>query len=567
MGTAMETLVQKRQENTGALNVALALKAHGIDRVYGVCGDHINALYAALYDVGIELIGMRTESGAVQMADGYARATGKPAVAMVTGGPGHTNAITGMAVAHSAASPVIVISGLTPPKYLHRGGQQVMEQARIAAPVTKEARELLHADYLWEDVAQAFRKATSGTPGPVSLSIPTDVLNQTVGQPARPHQLRSRQQIAPVGLLDQAGLDEVQTLLSSATHPVIILGSQTWGRDLPQNLVPALQKWGIPVFTIEQAQGLVPEDGKTGFGYADPFFNSTFRELPKADLVFLVGTQIDFHNCFGGEQLLSPHSKLVQLHPDPTRIDLCLPADVALCCDPAAVLTQMATTLRPDPGTAQWLAHLQTRHQAQRAGWHAMHDKLPATQEGVHPLSLCMELARHYTPRTGIVIDAGDYVHWARAFFAPQTAGHWMDGTLMGNLGGSLPLAMGMQQAFPDDPVWAFVGDGGFGFYPWELATAVELNLPIKIILGNDRAWGIEKRLQLADYGHDTGCDLPNARYDRFAEVVGARGFHLTRQADMQEVVEQFLATPGPALLNVEIPQLASRPFLDFKRY
>lgn len=137
----------------------------------------------------------------------------------------------------------------------------------------------------------------------------------------------------------------------------------------------------------------------------------------------------------------------------------------------------------------------------------------------------------------------------------------------MGNLGGSLPLAMGMQQAFPNDPVWAFVGDGGFGFYPWELATAVELGLPIKVILGNDRAWGIEKRLQLNEYGHDTGCDLPNARYDQFAEVVGAKGFYLADAGRLEDVVAEFVATPGPALLNVEIPQLAGRPLLDFKRY
>ncbi len=563
----MGTMQNKKPEGTGALCVAQALKAHGIERVYGVCGDHINALYAALYEVGIELIGMRTESGAIQMADGHARATGRPAVAMVTGGPGHTNAITGLAVAHAAGSPVIVISGLTPVKYLHRGGQQVMEQARIAAPVTKEARELLHAEHLWEDVAQAFRKATSGTPGPVSLSIPVDVLNQQVSFPERQHRAQPPAQLRPSGKLSDSVVSQARELIGSAQRPVVIVGGQTWGPDVAADLPAALEQWQAPVFTVEQAMGLIPDDGKTGFGYADPFFNATFRELRQADLLILAGGQIDFHTCFGGPQLLDPAARILQIHPDPARLDLCLPSDIAVCGDPAEILVQLTQSAPLHSDAGEWMAHLRSTHEGKAAYWQAMLDSLPPSNGGVHPLALCFALSRHLTPRTGIVVDGGDFVHWPRAFFAAQTPGHWMDATLMGNLGGSLPLAMGMQQAFPDDPVWAFVGDGGFGFYSWELATAVEQKLPLKVIVGNDRAWGIEKRLQLDDYGHDTGCDLPYARYDQFAEIVGAKGFHLKDPAAMEEVLAEFVATPGPALLHVEIPRLAGRPLLDFKRY
>jgi len=563
----VETMRDKKLDGNGALCVAQALRAHGIDRVYGVCGDHINSLYAALRDAGIELIGMRTESGAVQMADGYARATGRPAVAMVTGGPGHTNAITGLAVAHAAASPVILISGLTPVKYLHRGGQQVMEQARIAAPVTKEARELSHAEHLWEDIAQAFRKATSGTPGPVSLSIPTNVLNQQIAFPERKHRGLPSGNIQAAGTLNESILSQTKDLISSARHPVIILGSQAWGPEVPPDLYAALQKWKVPVFTIEQARGLVPDDGQTGFGYADPFFNATFRELIRADLIVLAGTQIDFHSCFGGPQLLDPAARILQIHPDPTRLDMCMPSDIAVCGAPAEILIQLARDVTLHPESDQWMTHVRQTHGRSSVHWQTMLESLPSQPDSVHPLALCMELSLHVTRRTGIVIDAGDFVHWPRAFFSAQTPGHWMDGSLMGNLGGSLPLAMGMQQAFPNDAVWAFVGDGGFGFYSWELATAVEQKLPIKVIVGNDRAWGIEKRLQLDEYGHDTGCDLPYTRYDQYAELVGAKGFHLHNSSALKDVVAEFVATPGPALLNVDIPRLAGRPLLHFQRY
>ena len=558
---------EHKLEGSGALCVAQALHAHGIEQVYGVCGDHINSLYAALHQVGIKLIGMRSESAAVQMADGYARATGRPAVAMVTGGPGHTNAITGLAVAHAAASPVILISGLTPVVQLHRGGQQVMEQARIAAPVTKQARELLHGDHLWEDIALAIRVALSGTPGPVSLSIPVDVLAGQAPVPARLHREAHGGKRLSSGRLDTDVLERIRALIAEAKRPAVIVGAQAWRPALPSGLLPALREWNIPVFTIEQAQGMVPDEGGPGFGYADPFFNATFRELRQADLVILAGAHIDFHACFGGPQLLNPTAKILQIHPDAARLEICLPADIAVCADPTEALMLLAREAPAHPEAAQWMNSLGKRHAGKASNWQAMLDSLPKAPGSIHPLELCFALSRHATPRTGIVVDAGDFVHWPRTFFTARAPGHWMDASLMGNLGGSLPLAMGMQQAFPDDPVWAFAGDGGFGFYSWDLATAVELKLPIKVIVGNDRAWGIEKRLQLADYGHDTGCDLPDIRYDRYAELVGARGFHANDRDTLDEVVASFVATPGPALLNVDIPQLAGRPLGDFKRY
>lgn len=140
-----------------------------------------------------------------------------------------------------------------------------------------------------------------------------------------------------------------------------------------------------------------------------------------------------------------------------------------------------------------------------------------------------------------------------------------MDGGTFGALGAGLPLGMGAQLAAPEDPVWIFLGDGGFSFYSWELVTAVQMGLPIKVIVGNDAAWGIEKRLQLRDYGKAVGCELPDIRYDAFAEMVGARGFHVSDPDKLDEVIDDFIACTGPAVLDVRIRQLAGRPF-QFER-
>jgi len=543
--------------------VAQALHDHGVKEVYGVCGDHINSLYRAIADAGIQVIGTRTESGAVQIADGYARATGQCGVAIVTGGPGHTNAITGLAVAHAAQSPVLVLSGLTPPAQRHRGGQQVMDQARMAEPVAKLARELVHPDNVGAELAAAFRAATAGTRGPVSLSIPVDVLATPADPAPRP---QGPTQAQAAGAWAPHVLDACGQLLKAARRPVLVLGSEAWQGDAAV-LAQAVRRLGIPVFTSELARGCIPDDGLLSFGYADPFFNTVFRAIKDADLVVLAGAQVDFHTCFGGPQLLSPDAKIIQIHPDPARLGQCVRADIGMAGDAVAGLAQLAgLDAVHGPAVQDWARALRQAYAAQQQAWTTQLDALRASPT-IHPLQVCQALARHRTDRTGITIDGGDFVHWARSYFPATAPGHWMDATLMGNLGGSLPLAMGMQKAFPHDPVWAFTGDGGFGFYSWELSTAVQEGLPIKVIVGNDAAWGIEKRLQLNHYDKVVGCDLPHIRYDLFAEMVGARGFHAHDPASLDAVVQEFVSADGPALLNVDITPLASRPFLDFNRY
>ncbi|MCC7194146.1 MAG: thiamine pyrophosphate-binding protein [Gemmatimonadaceae bacterium] len=555
---------------SGAGEIARAMRALGVIRVFGVCGDHVNTLYRACFLNGIEIIGVRSESAAVQMADGLARATGFPGVAIVTGGPGHTNAVTGMAVAQSAASPVVVLSGLTPISQRERGGQQVLHQADIVRTVTKQAIEAPDAAHLAETVARAFRIACAPTPGPVSLSIPVDVLAapasaQGRGYAVRPMSLAGCEWTA----LDHRGLDAAADSIARAERPCLVVGSGAWPAFAGAALQDAVLRSGLPAFTIDQARGLVPDDGKSGFGYADPIFNRAFREVRRSDVVVLLGAHLDFHTCFGGEQLLDPACAVVQIHADAARIGMCRASDISLEGPVRPLFEALASRLeqlRESDRHARWRAELELAFAAGKAEWARQLRELPPGS-GIHPLQVCASLARHVHERSAIMIDGGDFVHWPRAYFSALRPGHWMDAVLMGNLGGALPLGIGAQLAFPDDPVWIFTGDGGFGFYSWELATAVERGLPIKVILGNDSAWGIEKRLQLDEYGEDVGCNLPYARYDRFAELVGARGFHVDSPDQLDGALDAMAAERGPCLLNVDIRRLCGRPLTDFPRY
>ncbi|PLC49862.1 hypothetical protein CR159_11285 [Pollutimonas subterranea] len=559
--------------NTGAYFLARALKQHGVTRAFGLCGDHINSLYRAAALEGIEIIGTRSESGAVHMADAWARVTGTLGVAFVTGCPGHTNALTGMAVATNATSPVLVISGLTPTDQRERGGSQVLEQGDLARPVAKWSLEVPSSEHLAEMVVKAIQIATTGSPGAVSLSVPADVLDLPVTSAPRDYpgdhvrDVVRRKPVRPNVSLQAEVLDDIEQLLKAAKTPIMILGSGA-RHTVTDDLQRAITRLGIPVFTIDQARGLVPDDGQNCFGYADPFFNRIFRAAIRADTILLVGSTIDFHTCFGREQLIKPDVNIIQISDDATHLNRCRQNQLSVLGPPSPVLVELADKLNVAPEAwVTWRNELKEQFAAEKGDWAVQAEKHAAVDDSIHPLQVCRSLDRHRTSDTGIIIDAGDFVHWPRAYFSALAPGRWMDAVLIGNLGGSLPLGIGSQIAHDAGQTWVFIGDGGFAFYSWDLEVAVQKQLPIKIILGNDAAWGIEKRLQLNEYGAHVGCELARIRYDRFAEMMGAKGFHVDRVQDLDAVIDEFIAAPGPALLNVGIREMASRPLADFRRY
>lgn len=546
-----------------------------MQRVFALCGDHINAVYRALALESIEIVSTRSESGVVHMADAWARTSGQVGVAIVTGCPGHTNALTGMSVANNAGTPLLIISGFTPPDQRERGGSQVLQQGQLAAPVTKWALEVLNPRHLGEYVAKAFQIALSGTPDPVSLSVPSDILDDVIkGSGDAPDEhtrdVLQRTMLHSASVMPETLRRDAATLLQAAQRPVLICGSGVrYDADAAKTAAIA-RTLGMPVFTIDQARGLIPDDGELCFGYADPFFSRTFREIVRADLIVLAGASIDFHTCFGRQQLLDPAVRIIQFSQDARLINQCRQSDLAVLGAPVAglrVLAEVTQAAELKNRWAPWLGSLREAYASHRTHWGEMLDSVRNADKTIHPLQLCASLARHQTADTGIMIDAGDFVHWPRGYFQALGRARWMDAVLIGNLGGSIPLGIGSQMAHGKGQTWTFIGDGGFGFYAWDLEVAVEHQLPLKIIVGNDAMWGVEKRLQLNAYGEHVGCKLREIRYDKFAEMMGATGIHVDNTDDLDAAVDRLVSVPGPAVLNVLIRDFSGRPLADFKRY
>jgi acetolactate synthase-1/2/3 large subunit len=563
--------MNKTAARTGADALMDALKALGVRRAYGVCADQTNPLFVGLPERGIEVIGTRNESAAIHMADGSARASGEPGIAIAGGGPGHVASVPGVAVAQSAASPVVLISGQPTLNVRERNGHQILYQADIMRTLSKWSLEVVNPNLLSEFAARAVRMAFAGKPGPVSLSIPIDVLEGAIADPVDGGTSSYRVKPIPRGnealaAVQGEGIAEACAALAAAKRPVMIVGGGAWWEMSRGALPPLVKKLGIPTFTLDQARGLVDDDGETCFGYAHPSFSRTFRKLADADVVLIVGTEVFMHTGAQQKKLFHPESRIVQLHSDPKQIGIVRAADVSVVGPLEPALTALAGSLKQRPeavkAQAQWLDDMRAAYREHRQEWDALYQRY-ASSEAIHPIQLCRSLERHLTRNTRVVIDGGDFVHWPRLYFPARGPGNWMDGAELGMLGSSLPVGIGAEMAVPADQTWVFIGDGGLNYYAWELATAVQYGVPVKVIVGNDACWGVERRLQTKHYGRTVGVDLAETRFDDFARLVGAKGFRAERPTELDHVVDAFVAAPGPAVLDVKIPRDCGRPLLD----
>jgi acetolactate synthase I/II/III large subunit len=175
-------------------------------------------------------------------------------------------------------------------------------------------------------------------------------------------------------------------------------------------------------------------------------------------------------------------------------------------------------------------------------------------------MQVCSSLARHYSEEVRVVFDGGDFVHWPRLYLQAKASGHWMDGAEIGALGASLPVGIGAQLGSPARQTWVFIGDGGIGFYGFELSTAVENRLALKVIIGNDRCWGVERRLQRAHYGRTVATDLPDIEYHALARALGANALLVDDPARLDDAVDRMVRSEGPFVLNIRIARDAGRP-------
>ena len=492
----------------GADVLARTLAAAGVRQLFSLSGNHVMPVYDAALDAGLRIVHVRHEAAAVHMADAWGRLTGEPGVALVTGGPGHANAVSALYTALASDSPLVLISGHAPLGELGRGAFQEMRQADIAAPLAKASWTAQSADTLPADVARALREAKSGRPGPVHLSVPNDVLDAHTDA-ALPH--------ASVFVSTENGnpgkIDAALSALATAARPLIITG-----RIRPAELE---ELSGVPVVAMESPRGV-----------NDPSLGKFSKVLASADAVLLAGKRADFTLKFG--RAFSQGCRLFEL-------------------DTPNGLVERARTLQwPKSG---WLGEVRDSLRYRPAEWSQLKDN---PDGALHPALLCRAVAPLLaSPDAILVCDGGEFGQWAQACLGARR--RIINGPA-GSIGSALPFAAAAKLAAPQASVVALLGDGTFGFHMSELDTAVRYGLGYVAVIGNDACWNAEYQIQLRAYGKDRAhsLDLLPTRYGAAAQALGAHGEDVFQGKDLPNALRRACNAGRVACVNVAIERVAA---------
>ena len=534
---------------TGAHLFIRCLKQEGIQKVFTIVGDTILPLVDAAADEGIEFIDTRHEGAAMHMADGYARITGQPAVGIFTGGPGFANAVSGLPAIYTSESPVIFVAGSAELPEKGMFTFQEIDQTAMAAPVTKGSWLVHDTARIPEYVATAFRTAMSGRPGPVHLTLPIDLQEAVISEDDLPKYMPREYRNMGRAHGDPARIEEAADLLRGAERPVIIAGNPARYSVAAGQLEALAETTGAPVFTVEQARGLLDDEHPLCFGYADGALNPAARRFREADVVLLLGKRLDHRYRFGG--IFGADAKIIQADPSDAEIGRNRGVSVSLLGDLGAIVDQLTDAAKRGSKSdiSNWLRQLET----DRNGWLDELRSRATGDEPMHPLDVFTRIEGLLDDDTFIVMDGGDYVQWGRSYIRARKPGRFIRLGPLSHLGAAIPYAMAAKLAHPESKVLALMGDGSFGFYTMEYDTCIRHDLPITVLMGNDSTWGIDKNFQLAYFDRAVGTDLRFIRYDKVVEAIGGYSEYVEKPDEVAPAVERAFASGLPSLVNVVV--------------
>jgi acetolactate synthase-1/2/3 large subunit len=539
----------------GGKLAAEALIERGVEYVFTLSGGHITPIYQYLEGSPVALFDTRHEQAAVFMAEAWARMTRKPAVAMVTAGPGFTNALSGIANARLSNAPVVLIAGCVGLESVEKLDLQDMCQLPVIAPMVKNGWVCPVAERIPEYVDLAFRTAAAGRPGPVYLELPCDVLNAPV-DPAKVKRLRSRVESRPT---DPAGAREILDMLRAAQSPVVVAGSGVWYADAGEALRGFVERAGIPVFTGNSGRGSIPDTHPLCFQSSLAIRpGAAFFALASADLVLFLGSRLSLFYLFG--DIFRKDAKFIQADIEAEEIGRNRSVDLGVVGDVRALLEELNRQI----GAEGIGATLRDRFQ----GWvesvrKADVDGKAPTQPlwtsdtvPIHPLRLAREIDAFMDREDDIVVaDGGDTQVWMGMTRTVRRGGRYLDSGLYGCLAVGLPFANAAKLRYPESRVLLITGDGSVGFNFMEFHTAIRKGLPIVAVIANDQSWGMIAHSQTLRMGHSIpdGTWLGRVEYHRLVEALGGFGMAVERPEEIRPALEAAFASGRTACVNVMV--------------
>jgi len=517
----------------------------GVEYIFGLPGGAAIPMYDALVQSPIELVLTRHEQGAAHMADGYARASGKPGVVLVTSGPGATNTITGLLTAHMDSVPIVVICGQQTTGNLGLDTFQEADISGITFPLVKHSYLVKDPLNLPRITNEAFHIASTGRPGPVIIDLPKDVSSALIEDDFETSFTIPGYNMSPEP--DPEAIAQAAAMISRSTKPVFLLGHGAIISGASKEIAETVDKMQIPVISTLLGKGIFPEThdlhlgmpGMHGTAYAN-------KALINADLIISVGARWD-DRIAGNPDRFCPDALKIHIDIDPSEINKVIPVDCAVIGDAKTVLDKMYSLLKP-ADTEKWLKQV--------ARWKRDYPLKYKKEGKLKAQHVIEEMASMAGPDAIITTDVGQHQMWAAQFCLTEKPNHWISSGGAGTMGFGFPSAIGAQLAQKDKTVVAVVGDGGFQMTLCELATAFNLKIPLKILVINNNYLGMVRQWQSMFYENRlSGVDLVgNPDFVRLASAYGCKGFRLKRSADVKKILSAAMEyNDGPCIIDAEV--------------
>ncbi|PKN53498.1 MAG: acetolactate synthase [Deltaproteobacteria bacterium HGW-Deltaproteobacteria-13] len=539
----------------GGKLVADALIERDVDYIFTLSGGHITPIYQFLENTKITLFDTRHEQAAVFMGEAWARLNRKPAVVMVTAGPGFTNALTGIASARLSNAPVILIAGCVGTEATEKLDLQDMTQLPVIEPMVKKALVCNVPERIPEYVDMAFRAAMSGRPGPVYLEFPCNVLNAAVNM-SIVKKMHTTVVSKPV---DRDNTRKVVDLLKAAKNPIVIGGSGLWYSDAEKEFIEFVEKIGIPAYTSGAGRGVIPDTHPLCFESSLAIRpGSAMITLMTTDMVLFLGGRLSLFYIFG--DIFPSTAKFVQVDIAPDEIGRNRTIDLGIVSDLKAFLKEINGVLDEQKIGAtlkkQYQPWVDTVRAADENGKKDAKAMWECETLPIHPMRLAKEVNDFMDREDDIVVaDGGDTSTWTGMTRTIKKGGTYLDYGLYGCLAVGIPYANAAKLKHPDKRVLLIMGDGSVGFNFMEFHTAIRKKLPIVVVVANDQSWGMIMHSQTLRMGHNipNGTELGWVDYHKMVEVMGGFGVCVEKPEDIRPALEAAFASGKTACVNVKV--------------
>ena len=532
-------------ERTGAKALVEALERAGVEVVFGYPGGNVLDIFDAARTATFRFVLGRHEQGSTHMADGYARASGRPGVVLVTSGPGLTNTITGLGCANMDGVPLVLVCGQVPLSQIGTDAFQEADTTGLTRAVSKHNFLVKSADEIPETVAQAFYIATHGKPGVVVIDVPRDC-QQALTAATYPERVSLRA-YHPEVYATPREVSRLAKMLNEAKRPLILAGGGVIAAEASGDVAALAHKAGIPVATTMMGIGAIDERDPLALGMSGMYGTAEAnRALREADLVLALGVRFNDRTT-GDVATFARQAKIVHVDCDPSSIDKNVTVQLGIVADVKDLLTVVNSRVLPATH-APWCASFARRARALKK----------AARGAVDPVSVVTAFSDGATDETLVVTDVGQHQLLVARDYRHIRPRHFLTSGGMGAMGFGIPAAIGAAIARPNARVIAFLGDGGAQMTFEELIVAAELNLSVTFVIFVNHALGLVRQMQKESFGaRYFATDLPVPDFVKMAEACGVKGVRVSDEASLDAAVRRARRAKGPLLLEVAISKNA----------